>query len=55
VLLSLPLDGCAKAALTASTLPGLSVTVALLPTLVKLAAVMSSVTTSPDAGRCPNG
>jgi hypothetical protein len=37
VLLSLPLDGCAKAALTVSTLPGLSVTVVLLPMRVTLA------------------
>jgi hypothetical protein len=43
VLLSLPLDGCATAALTASTLPGLTVTVTLLPMLVKLAELMTSM------------
>jgi hypothetical protein len=43
VLLSFSLDGCATAALTASTLPGLSVTLALLPMLVKLAELMTSM------------
>jgi hypothetical protein len=42
VLLSLPLDGCAKAPLRASTLPGLSVTPALMSMLVKLAEPMTS-------------
>jgi hypothetical protein len=42
VLLRLPLGDCAKAPWTVSTLPGLSVTLVLLPTLVKLAEVMSS-------------
>jgi hypothetical protein len=41
-LLSMPVDSCEKASLTASTLPELSVMVALLPMLVKLAELMTS-------------
>jgi hypothetical protein len=40
--LSLPLDICAKVPLMASTLPELSVTVALMPMLVKVAQLMTS-------------
>jgi hypothetical protein len=38
----MPVDGCAKTTLTASTLPGLSVTLALMSMRVKLAEEMSS-------------